>query len=58
MLAVAPRLKARRDAPQHAALLGAAQARPNLPTRSLARVTAMCEAHSSGTLRKGVLEFA
>jgi len=39
MLAVAPRLRARRDAPQHAALLGADQARRNLPTPDLAGTT-------------------
>jgi hypothetical protein len=40
MLAVAPPLGRRRDAPRRAALLGVVHARPGLPTRSLAATTA------------------
>ena len=48
MLAVAPPLGRRRDAPWQAALLGAVHARTGLPTRSLAGTTVACvSSHSS-----------
>jgi hypothetical protein len=52
MLAVAPPLVRRRDAPWRAALLGVVHARTGLPTRSLAGVTAACASSCTSVHRQ------